>query len=340
MQKPVEYITVPLFLTQHVDVDRKKMKQIEFYYQLKLLYTCGCIKNYRKRYKELSTMLNMGESTLRGKIMQLKEQGLASSDKNHLYIRSKYHFSQWLGEKFEDSDLKENYMRRFKITKRNFKNFSTIIYATIIDNNLKQQKDQYCYKVFQSEVEKTTQKIKRGYRRTKKYKVLLNNINNFIDNDKKGVVNLIEDIKTYCQQYYFDENLKRRLTMKYFDFKTCDLNFSQDRNPYFTLSRKSIATLLGRNSKSWGHSLIKNLKKANLIDKDDKIEYNLLDHYDNTFIDIFLSINNTIKGKLIYNSSNNIIKLIYSNNISINNNILYNYYINKNSTNIPLVVGL
>ncbi len=64
------------------------LRSYSIFLRLKSLYTGGCLHNYRKRYDELASKLNISSSTLRKAVAFLKNKKFAISKGQHLWFIS------------------------------------------------------------------------------------------------------------------------------------------------------------------------------------------------------------------------------------------------------------
>ena len=68
--------------------DHEFLRSYSIFLRLKSLYTGGCLHNYRKRYDELASKLNISSSTLRKAVAFLKNKKFAISKGQHLWFIS------------------------------------------------------------------------------------------------------------------------------------------------------------------------------------------------------------------------------------------------------------
>ena len=96
LTKQKTYISFPLVLLGLMS-EKEDFTVIEFFYQLKALTNCGCIKSYRKKYAFLSGKTGYSETTIRRRIQLLKEKGLVRVDDGNLFLTSKYNLIDSFG---------------------------------------------------------------------------------------------------------------------------------------------------------------------------------------------------------------------------------------------------
>lgn len=289
--REVKYISIPKGLPNAIINDNKLFKAIVMYYKLKSLYKSGVIKQYTKRYSEIAKHpnVNCSESKLRMYISILKEYGFVYKDKSkNLHIVSKTK----LKDKFNISKYS------YKIEKKEICNLEYYLKGILLENNLEQQKSKLIEKIV---FDKYNIGKAKGCKNDKLFKKL-----------KKGVIkNLDENLKYY--QYRYIRNIKNNLFN----------SLNNDLFPFITLSRKGVAKVMNRKSKSSGNYLINNLKKLNLIDKDEsnniilekRIDYKTYLKYRDYYFNLLIN-NNIIKSNHIKYSKGNILYCL-PNNISL-----------------------
>ena len=77
--------------------DKESFTIVEFFFQLKGLTNCGCIKSYRKKYAFLCGKTGLSETTIRRRIQLLKEKGLVRIENGNLFLESKYDLIDFFG---------------------------------------------------------------------------------------------------------------------------------------------------------------------------------------------------------------------------------------------------
>lgn len=207
-------VSIPKGFPTKIQADKKALKGIVIYYQLKSLYVGGTIHNYRKRYQELADTFGISSSNLRSKISLLKEFGLAKSIGTTLFLRSK-------------SQLIEQYGTSKKCYKIECtQDFEAVLLALACAENIEQQKYRTAKKIVDHKLKESKDKPKGYIRQVKRY--VRDNFDSIVSIEKKR-------------------------------FQTSYIN------PFFTLSRKGIARVINRKSKSTGQRWAKKFISLGLL---------------------------------------------------------------------------
>jgi hypothetical protein len=238
--KKTAFISIPRGLPTYICKDNSLLKTTTVFYQLKSLYKGGVIINYTSRYSDIANEFNISVSKLRNYIRVLLKKGWVKKENKNMILMSK----RYISEGFNIS----KYCYKIKTTE--LCNLENIFKALAIQENYNKQehllKKRLIKKILLKETEGETCS-------SKGLKKLESNI-------KKRVTNNLEDLKQ-TEYLRFEENpvdsIKKKLI-----------------NPFITLSRKGVAKLLGRKSKSSGYRNITKLKKNNLVD--DQMNYLLI----------------------------------------------------------------
>lgn len=272
---PKDYVSIPSLVIKHLPADKKVYDLVVFFYKLKGLKNCGTIKNYRKRYPYLSEKLQMGESTIRLKISKLKDLGLVRSDKKNLYIGSKYYLLQWLGYQYPDvykDDIKEKKLHSIQLKKeflykdKKFLN-EFLCYLKLYDNIEVRQKSAYIQKLqFVRSGYNALPKSKKGCCFREKFTKVVKGSREYVLFDNKSGREFLKD--GVMQDHVTNiHNLKGRHTT----FNKFKEDESLKRNENFTLSRRGVAKVLGRKSRSWGVGFINKMKSQTKLIKEDVV---------------------------------------------------------------------
>lgn len=321
------YITIPYNIIRFLDKDKKDYKILEFYFKLKGLYDCGCIKNYRKEYNKISKKLLIGESTVRMKISQLKENNLVyfSDDKKHMFLRSKFQLMKYVKHSQEVvnmplKELKTWKLKTIRYRKSKLYKVKDDLYfylhgLKLYDNIHVRQKNAYFDKYILNNSTGDSSEIKRGcYYATLKSKISALSSDRFVIEDKKRLDNLILLGKVKSESESNDSILS---TQKRFN-----------RNPNFTLSRKGMARTCARKSRGYGINLIRKLKEKGLISKDEKNEKLVIKKYvkNNNLDEHLYLLGKEYNYGMVFNFPNkNYMVIRYSNNVRLNLDVNDNY---------------
>jgi hypothetical protein len=233
--RELKYISIPKGLPSAIINDNKLLKSVCILFKLKSLYKSGVIKNYTRRYSEISKHpnINCSESKLRNYISILREYGYVRKDKNknlHLVSKSK------LRSEFEVSKFS------YKISKDQICNLEDMLKALVLAENLQQQKNNVIDKIIFDEYSIGKEK---GSRPSK----ALNKIKKFVEHDFNSCLSR--------QQARYAHTVKNDLQSDTPDFF-----------PFITLSRNGIARKLNRKSKSCGYRYAQKFKKLGYIESD------------------------------------------------------------------------
>ena len=213
-------------LSQKIVHDSNTIKLIALFSQLKSMYVGGIILNYTSRYKQLTAVLDISESTLRKRINQLTTMGLIKKEGKHIsFIAHKK-----IKELF---DLSPKLRKVNLFAFENTKQIQNKIIVTAINENLKQQKYKINKKIL-------SQKIKR----------LAIQCSTIEENTYSFYAKRIDSL--------LENQIKRNL-------KTIKCGRIPKINTQATLSRQGVAKLLGRKSKATGTRWIRKLNQLNLI---------------------------------------------------------------------------
>ncbi len=256
--RELRYISIPKGLPSAIINDNKLLKSICILFKLKSLYKSGVIKNYTRRYNEISKHpnINCSESKLRNYISILRDYGYVRKDKNkNLHLVSKTQ----LRSEFEVSKFS------YKISKEQICNLEDMIKALVLTENLQQQKNNVIDKIIFDEYSIGKEK---GSRPSK----ALTKIKRFVEHDFKSCLSR--------QQARYAHTVKNDLQSDVPDFF-----------PFITLSRNGIARKLNKKSKSTGNRYIEKFKTMGLVVSDEPnyiiIEHNVSYDYFKKFKSMF-----------------------------------------------------
>lgn len=219
-------------LTTLLAKDNTWLKALSVFYALKFYYKGGIILNISKRYSFFADELKISETNLRAKIKFLIDNGLIERKNNCLYFVS---FNK-IKEKFKIKTTKF-----YKLSYRNPKQLEFFLKTLIIKENLEKQEYKLKEKIINEELKKFG-KIEARTIRNKVRKYLKKNISQLrVKYQKRELLNSSNKL-----------------------LKNHSINNS------VTISRKKIASELGKKSKSTGTRFIKKIKSLGLVLEDNK----------------------------------------------------------------------
>lgn len=219
-------------LTTLLAKDNTWLKALSVFYSLKFYYKGGIILNISKRYNFFADELKISETNLRSKIKFLIDNGLIERRNNCLIFVS---FNK-IKEKFKIKTTKY-----YKLSYRKPKELEFFLKTLIIKENLEKQEYKLKEKIINEELKKFGKIEARTIR---------NKIRNYL---KKNITQLRL------------KHQKRELSNS-----SNNLFKNPSINDTITVSRKKIATELGKKSKSTGSRFIKKIKSLGLVLEDNK----------------------------------------------------------------------
>jgi len=202
------------------------------FYSLKYLYAGGIILNISKRYKEISTILEISETNLRNKTKFLIELGLITKENNNLIFA---------GFNKIQKILKISSYKSYRIEYNTPKELEISLKCVAIEENLRKQEYKLQEKILKEEIKRFGN-------------IQANNIIRKITQRlKKSIIPLTEKYKKREPSYSINKN-----------------SLEKQINPTTTLSRRGVAVLFDKKSKSTGSRFIKRIKERGLVLEDEK----------------------------------------------------------------------
>lgn len=207
--------------------DKGTVKVMSVFFQLKSFYVGGSIHNYRSRYREITDLLKICDSTLRRRIGEMVSLGLVVNDGGNLVFAGRNKIKELF-------DLSGKSRKVYRLKFDETKNIEKQIVALAIDENIRHQVYALRKKLVSDRIDKLA----------------------LHDTRISGKLKRSGNSRfEYLSQVQLQRNIKSILKGN-----------TPKINAQTTLSRMGIATLLGMKSKSTGTRWANRLSFMGLID--------------------------------------------------------------------------